>query len=251
MVRPMPRPLLLAVALVLAGPPVAAAEITVFAAASLKTAMDRLAPLYEAETGDTAVVALAGSSALARQIQRGAPADVFVSANAAWMDVLEAEGRIVPGSRRDLLGNRLVLVATGAAAPLDLADLPRALGQGRLAMALHQAVPAGIYGRAALETLGLWDELAPRVAQADNVRAALALVAAGAAPYGIVYATDAAAEPRVSVVATFPAASLPPIVYPAALVAGADPAAAAFLDWLEGPEAGAVFADLGFAAPPG
>lgn len=251
MVRPMSRPLLLAACLCLAGPPALAAEITVFAAASLKTAMDRLAPAWEAATGDRVTVALAGSSALARQIQRGAPADVFVSANVDWMDLLEAEGLIAAESRRDLLGNRLALVARAPARPLDPADLPQALGQGRLAMALVEAVPAGIYGRAALEALGLWEELAPRVAQADNVRAALALVATGAAPFGIVYATDAAAEPRVSAVATFPEGSHPPIVYPAALVAGADPAAAAFLDWLAGPEAGAVFADLGFAPPPG
>ncbi len=243
--------LLLAAGLALTAPAAPAAEITVFAAASLKTAMDRLAPAYEAETGDRVTAVLAGSSALARQIQRGAPADVFVSANVAWMDVLEEEGLIAAESRRALLGNRLVLVAPGAAAPLDLGALPEALGEGRLAMALVEAVPAGIYGRAALVSLGLWEALAPRVAQADNVRAALALVATGAAPYGIVYATDAAAEPRVSVAATFPAASHPPIVYPAAVVAGGDPAAGAFLDWLAGGAAREVFAGLGFAPPPG
>ncbi len=241
----------LALLLSLCAGPALADRITVFAAASLKTAMDRLAALYEDATGGRVTVALAGSSALARQIQQGAPADVFVSANADWMDRLEADGLLVPGSRRDLLGNRLVLVAPDGAAPLDPADLPAALGEGRLAMALVEAVPAGIYGRAALESLGLWQALGPRVAQADNVRAALALVATGAAPYGVVYATDAAAEPRVEVVATFPDDSHPPIVYPAALVGEGGAEAAAFLDWLGEGEAGAVFADLGFTPPPG
>ncbi len=243
--------LLLAAGLTLAAPPAPGAEITVFAAASLKTAMDRLAPLYEGASDDEVTVALAGSAALARQIGQGAPADVFVSANAGWMDWVAAEGRLVPGTRRDLLGNALVVISGAGADPVDLEDLPAALGEGRLAMAMVEAVPAGIYGRAALESLGLWGDLAPRVAQADNVRAAMALVAAGAAPYGIVYATDAAAEPRVAVVAKLPRDSHPPIVYPAALVAGADPAAAAFLDWLGGAEARGVFADLGFGPPPG
>lgn len=241
-------------ALVALLPGAAPAQITVFAAASLKTAFDALAPAYEAQTGREVTVALAGSSALARQIEAGAPADVFVSANTDWMDALEARGLLLPGSRRDLLGNSLVLIAPPGDVPAIRIgpgmDLARALGGGRLAMALVDAVPAGIYGRAALVSLGQWRAVAPLVAQADNVRAALALVATGAAPLGIVYATDALAEPRVAVVGTFPAASHPPIVYPAAaLAAGRTRAASAFLDWLAGPKASAVFAEQGFGPP--
>ncbi|MDF2234396.1 molybdate ABC transporter substrate-binding protein [Albimonas sp. CAU 1670] len=238
-------------------PPAAAraGEVTVFAAASLKNAMDEIAAGFEAATGDAARVSLAGSSALARQIQQGAPAEVFVSANAAWMDRLEADGLIAPGSRLDLLRNTLVLVApVDGAAPVEIGpdlDLAALLGEGRLAMALVEAVPAGIYGKAALESLGLWSSVAPRVAQTDNVRAALALVAAGEAPLGVVYATDAAAEPAVRVVGTFPEGSHPPIVYPAARVAGADaPAAEAFLAYLQGPQASAAFERQGFAVIP-
>lgn len=226
-----------------------AGEVTVFAAASLTTALSEIEPAFEAATGHELTVALAGSSALARQIQRGAPADVFLSASPEWMDVLERDGLLEPGSRRDLLGNRLVVVAHGAGAPpLErIGDLPARLGAGRLAMALVEAVPAGIYGKAALEHLGLWAQLAPQVAQSDNVRTALALVAAGAAPLGITYATDARASPAVSVVATFPPDSHPPIVYPVADLANRDtPAEAAFLDWLSGPQARAVFAAQGF-----
>lgn len=240
-----------AAAVVLAALPAAAADLTVFAAASLKTAMDEIAPAFAAETGHRVAVSLAGSSALARQIEQGAPADVFVSANPGWMDRLEAAGLIVPATRGDLLGNAVVLVAHGAdAAPVEIGpelDLAGMLGDGRLAMALVDAVPAGIYGKAALESLGLWDEVAPKVAQTDNVRAALALVSAGEAPLGIVYATDAAADPDVTPIGTFPASSHPPVVYPAAAVAGGDTAlAAGFLDFLRSPEAHAVFARLGF-----
>jgi molybdate transport system substrate-binding protein len=242
-----------ALALCLAAAPAAAEErITVFAAASLKTALDAVAEEWRAATGHEARLAYAGSSALARQIQSGAPADVFVSANEAWMDALAADGLIDPDSRVALLGNALVLVAHDPeAAPVALrpgTDLPARLGEGRLAMALVEAVPAGIYGKAALETLGLWEAVAPSVAQADNVRAALALVATGAAPYGIVYATDAVAEDRVRVVGRFPPGTHPPIVYPAAVTARAEGAApAAFLAFLQGPEARAAFERNGFA----
>lgn len=224
-----------------------AQDVTVFAAASLKDALDEVAGAWRGATGGAATVSYAGSSALARQIEAGAPADVFISANAAWMDALQREGLLAPATRRDLLGNALVLVAPAGAPPLALADLPGALGDGRLAMALYDAVPAGIYGREALTSLGLWEALEDRVAQADNVRAALALVATGEAPYGIVYASDAAAEPRVEVVARFPDGSHPDIVYPAAAVAEGDVAAAtAFLDYLETPPADAIFAAHGF-----
>ncbi|APZ52020.1 molybdate ABC transporter substrate-binding protein [Salipiger abyssi] len=226
-------------------------DVTVFAAASMKNAMDEVAECYGEETGNNAVVSLAGSSSLARQIQAGAPADVFISANVGWMDTLEEEGLIDAESRTDLLGNAIVLIAHDAGAtPVEIApDLPLAdmLGEDRLAMALVDAVPAGIYGKAALESLELWDSVAPKVAQADNVRAALALVATGEAPMGIVYATDAAAEPDVTVLGTFPEDSHPPIVYPAAVLAESDnPVAAEFLDYLQGPVARAAFERQGF-----
>ncbi len=226
-------------------------SVTVFAAASLKNAMDGIAAAWRARTGHDVVVSLAGSSALARQIQAGAPADVFISANADWMDRLEKDGLLVEGSRRDLLANSIVLIAHGGnVAPLEISpalDLSGLLGEERLAMALVEAVPAGIYGKAALTRLGLWDAVEPKVAQADNVRAALALVATGEAPFGIVYATDAAAEARVGVVGTFPADTHPPIVYPAAVLDGRDnPLAGDFLAFLGGAEAAAIFAEQGF-----
>lgn len=231
--------------------PIQAAALTVFAAASLKTALEEIAAAYEAETGTSVTLSFAGSSALARQIAQGAPADVFLSANAAWMDDLAGRRLLAPGSRHELLSNRLVLIAHGDVSPFNLADLPARLGDDHLAMALVDAVPAGIYGKAALENLGLWPALEPHVAQADNVRAALALVALGAAPYGITYLTDAAAEPRVSIVARFPVDSHPPITYPAAAIASGDTeAAASFVAFLRGPAARAAFARQGFALLP-
>ncbi|WP_353473354.1 molybdate ABC transporter substrate-binding protein [Salipiger sp. H15] len=232
-----------------------AEEVVVFAAASLKNAMDEIAPAFEAGTGHEVTVSLAGSSALARQIQQGAPADIFISANEEWMDALDEDGLVREGTRGDLLRNSIVLIAHGKdAAPVEIGpglDLPALLDGGHLAMALVDAVPAGIYGKAALESLGLWDSAAPQVAQADNVRAALTLVSTGEAPLGIVYATDAAADEGVSVIGTFPKDSHPPIVYPAAGLAGRDtPAAAAFLDYLHGPEARAAFEAQGFVVVP-
>jgi molybdate transport system substrate-binding protein len=244
-------------ALAAAAAPARAETVTVFAAASLRSALEDIAGAWEAETGHTLTVASAGSSALARQIRQGAPADIFLSANPGWMDALDEEGLIETESRVDLLGNRLVVVAPAggdAARPLDLARpgaLAERLGTDRLAMALVDAVPAGIYGRAALEALGQWESVAPQVAQADNVRAALALVATGAAPLGIVYATDARAEPRVTVVAEIPAHAHPPIVYPAAILAGrAGPAVLAAFAAITGPEGRAAFARHGFSARP-
>ena len=226
----MPRRLVLAAALSLtATGPLAAEEVVVFAAASLKTALDRVAADWEAETGHTVTISYAGTGQLAQQILQGAPADIFLSAAETWMDEVEKAGLVLDGLRRDLLGNRLVLVAHGkGAAPVVIGpgfDLAARLGDGKLAMALVEAVPAGQYGKAALTSLGLWEAIAPSVAQSDNVRAALALVAAGEAPYGIVYATDAAAEDNVSIAGTFPAGSHPPIRYPAALLTGAADAA--------------------------
>ncbi|GGL52271.1 molybdate ABC transporter substrate-binding protein [Wenxinia marina] len=242
----------LATALALAPALARADEVVVFAAASLADALAEIETGFEAATGHDLVVSLAGSSALARQIQQGAPADVFISASPDWMDAVEADGLVEAGTRIDLLGNDLVLVAAGAdAAPVDIGpglDLAGLLGDGRLAMALVDSVPAGIYGRAALESLGLWDGVAAQVAQADNVRAALAFVSAGEAPLGIVYATDAVAEDDVTVVGTFPADSHPPIVYAAADLATREIAEEAeFLDYLQGPEARAAFERQGFA----
>lgn len=252
---PPPTRAALALALGLAALPARAEDVTVFAAASLKDALDAAAAAWQAETGNTATLSYAGSSQLAAQIQQGAPADLFVSAAPEWMDALEQEGLIDPATRVDLLGNSLVLVAHGADAPpveigpgLDLLGL---LGGGRLAMALVDSVPAGQYGRAALESLGLWASVEPSVAQAENVRAALALVATGEAPLGVVYASDAVADDaagdRVSVVGAFPPGSHPPITYPAAAVAASGkPEARAFLDFLQTDRADAIFEAQGF-----
>ena len=225
--------------------------VVVFAAASLTNALTEIETAFEAETGEAVVISFAGSSALARQIQQGAPADIFISASTDWMDVIAGDGLIEQDGRSDLLGNRLALVAHGATAPdvtigpdMDLAGL---LQGGRLAMALVDSVPAGIYGKAALEALGLWDSVAAQVAQADNVRAALAFVATGEAPLGIVYATDAAATDAVSVIGLFPTDTHPPIIYPVADLANRDTAAeAAFLEYLRGPQARAAFEGQGF-----
>lgn len=228
-----------------------AGEVTVFAAASTKNAMDEIATRFAQDTGHTATVSLAGSSALARQIQQGAPADIYISANVGWMDRLQEEGLIAPETRFDLLHNSIVLVAHGQNGALveigPEMDLSGMLGEDRLAMALVDAVPAGIYGKAALDSLGLWDSVAPKVAQADNVRAALALVSTGEAPMGIVYATDAVADDRVTVVATFPADTHPPIVYPVAALSESDnPLKSAFLDYLRGDAAREAFERQGF-----
>lgn len=231
--------------------PAAAERLTVFAAASLKTALDEVSTGYAAQGGDKVTLSYAGSSVLARQIAQGAPADVFISANPQWMDWLDGEGRIEAGTRADILGNRLVLVGPTDAPPLAVAPgmgLAESLGDGRLAMALVDAVPAGMYGKAALQSLGEWAAVADKVAQADNVRAALMLVALGEAAMGVVYATDAAAEDRVAVLGMFPADSHPPIIYPAAAIRGrASPDARAFLTYLRGAEAGAIFEHHGFA----
>ncbi|TRW99209.1 molybdate ABC transporter substrate-binding protein [Paracoccus sp. M683] len=231
--------------------PAIAEDVTVFAAASMKTALDPVAAAFQEATGNTVVISYAGSNALAKQILEGAPADIFISASVQWMDEVEKGGEVQDGARADLLGNALVLVAHDAAAPaVELTretDLVTLLGEGKLAMALVDSVPAGQYGKEALTSLGLWDAVAPSVAQADNVRAALALVSTGEAPFGIVYATDAAADPNVHVIGTFPADSHKPIVYPAALLKnGADEADRAFYDALSAPEADAVFEEQGF-----
>lgn len=233
----------------LAGP-LQAGQVTVFAAASLKEALDVVARQFSAETGHSVTTSYAGSSALARQIEYGAPADIFISASSDWMDRLDRADRLAPGTRFDLLGNRLVLIGAPGAGPLTLdraLDLPALLQGGRLAIALTEAVPAGIYGKAALQSLGLWDGVKPLLAETDNVRAALALVALRAAPLGIVYETDARADPRVSIRGVFPATSHPAITYPVAAIRQSQGAqTAAFLDYLRSEAAHAVFEDHGF-----
>ncbi|MCU0815682.1 MAG: molybdate ABC transporter substrate-binding protein [Cypionkella sp.] len=248
----MPRRLTLALtsALTLTAP-AQAEEVVVFAAASLKDALDAIAADFQATTGHRVLISYAGSNALAKQILQGAPADLFLSAAVNWMDEVEKAGLIVEGTRSDLLGNSLVLIAHGKAAPpLPLGpnlDLAAELGDGKLSMAMVDAVPAGQYGKAALESLGLWSSVEPLVAQSENVRAALMLVATGEAPFGITYATDAAVGDNVTVVATFPAESHPPITYPAALLTtAADAADRAFLDALSSPAAKDHFTRYGF-----
>lgn len=228
-----------------------AQSITVFAAASLRNALDEAAAAYAAGGKAKPVVSYAASSALARQIENGAPADLFVSADLGWMDYLDRKGLLAPGMRRNLLGNRLVLIAP-ARRPVTLQPAPgfpiaEALKGGRLALADPNSVPAGKYARAALEKLGVWNQVARHVAAAENVRAALALVARGEAPLGIVYQTDAAAEAGVEVAGVFPDDSHPPIIYPIAATKSARPAAAPLLEFLEGPQARRIFERHGFA----
>lgn len=233
--------------------PAGPGPLVVFAAASLTESMEAAARAYTARSGQAVQVSFAGSPALARQIAQRAPADVFVSADTEWMDWLQQRGLVDPASRSGLLGNALVLVAHAdnpapglALAPgVDL--LPLLGGDGRLAVALTGSVPAGKHAQAALASLGAWPAVAPRLAETENVRAALLLVARGEAPLGVVYATDAKAEPRVRVLGTFPPASHPEIVYPVARVAASrHPMAGDFVQWLGSPEAAAIFLDHGF-----
>ncbi|HRP79789.1 MAG TPA: molybdate ABC transporter substrate-binding protein [Aquamicrobium sp.] len=225
--------------------------VTVFAAASLKNALDDINAAWKAETGREATISYAGSSALAKQIEEGAPADLFISADLDWMEYLSEKGLTRKDTEVRLLGNSIVLIAPAdSGVAVEIApgfDLAGALDGGRLAMANTDAVPAGKYGKAALTALGAWDSVEKSVAQAENVRAALALVAAGEAPLGIVYKTDAAAEPSVKIVGTFPADSHEPILYPAALTAETKAAdAAALLDYLKSDTARALFEKQGF-----
>ncbi|MEM9048595.1 MAG: molybdate ABC transporter substrate-binding protein [Pseudomonadota bacterium] len=226
--------------------------VTVFAAASLKTALDEIGTVWSAQSDHAIRVVPAGSAMLARQIEAGAPADLFISANPQWMDHLEALGLVDPDTRFDLAGNRLALIAHEPASPATIDDtLPLAdlLGSERLAIALVDAVPAGIYGKAALQSLGLWAEAAPRLAQTDNVRAALALVATGATPLGLVYATDARADRRVTLIGLFPAHTHPPIRYPVAALEDGSPAALAFLQFLQGGLVRDILRQHGFTDP--
>lgn len=222
----------------------------VLAAASLQEALTAAADAYATRGHPRPVLAFAASSALARQIDAGAPADLFIAADVEWMDFVAARRLVRPGTRVSFLTNRLVLVAP-TLQPLRLAitpgfDLAAALGDGRLAIA-DESVPAGRYGRAALTSLGVWTTVEPRLARAENVRAALAFVSRGEARAGIVYATDARADPGVRVVGVFPGSSHPPITYPLAVLAGSsNPGTARFRAFLLSDAGRAIFARFGF-----
>jgi molybdate transport system substrate-binding protein len=226
-------------------------DLVIFAAASLKNALDEVNTQWQKETGKKAVISYAASSALAKQIEQGAPAQVFISADLDWMAYLAGKSLIKADTRANLLGNRIVLIAPKDKAPaVDIKagfDLAKVLGEGRLSMANVESVPAGKYGKAALEKLGVWPSVSSRIAQAENVRAALLLVSRGEAPAGIVYQTDAAADPNVKIIGTFPEDSHPPIIYPIALTAGAShPDASAFLAYIRSAKAKPVFEAQGF-----
>jgi molybdate transport system substrate-binding protein len=243
--------ILLAALLAFAAPAFAADRLVVFAAASLKTALDAVAGAYRAGGGGDVAISYGGSLGLARQIVAGAPADVFASADEESMDEAVKGGAIRAGTRFDLLSNRLVVVAPKTATidtlALDRDALTKEIGDGRLATGEVKTVPIGKYAKASLTKLGLWDIVEPHLAMTDNVRAALAFVARGEARLGIVYATDAAAEPGVKIVATIPDDSHPPITYPFAITAAShNDAAAPFLEFLKSPVAGAIFKSQGF-----
>lgn len=229
--------------------------LTVFAAASLKESLDEAAAAYQKTSGQPVRVSYAASSALARQIEQGAPADAFLSADLEWMDYLQQRKLIDPKSRRNLLGNTLVLVApaTGNVAPVELKPgvdlLPRLGENGRIALGLTASVPAGKYAKASFVSLGVWKSLEPRVAEAESVRAALMLVARSETPLGVVYGSDARAEPKVRVIGTFPENTHALIVYPVARIAASrNPHAAAFVRWLGTPAALGIFRKHGFEA---
>lgn len=243
------RRMLIAGLLALIAAPASAQEprpLTVFAAASLTDALQQVGRDYRARTGQAVRFSFAASGTVARQVRAGARADLVMLADPVWMDALERAGRLQPGTRRDLLGGRLALVAPRgsrvAFAVRPGFPIGRALGgRGRLAIGDPASVPAGRYARAALTRLGVWRQVAGRLAPAADVRAALAYVARGEAPLGIVYESDAAAERAVRVVGLFPVASHPPITYPAAVVRGAGSGADRFLRYLSGGEARAIF----------
>ncbi|MBI1329193.1 MAG: molybdate ABC transporter substrate-binding protein [Alphaproteobacteria bacterium] len=242
---------LAAFALLGAPEPGRAADLTVFAAASLTDALQKVGDAYKSETGKSAAFSFAASSALARQIEASGGADLFMSADSDWMNYLDDRGLVEHATRRNLLSNGLVLIApANAGVSIAIAphfDLAGALKGGRLALADPDSVPAGKYARQSLTSLGVWNSVVDHIAGAENVRVALAYVARGEAPLGIVYSTDAKAEPRVKVVGTFPDSTHLPIVYPAAIVKGAKPGAKAFLDYMRSPKAIEIFRNAGFS----
>jgi len=236
-----------------AQPVIAQDQITVFAAASLKNALDDTNAAFTKATGTRVVASYAASSALAKQIEQGAPADVFISADLQWMDYLAGRGLIKAGTRVNLLGNRLVLIAAADSRLGNLTigpgfDIARLAGDGRIAIADVKAVPAGRYAKAALEKLGAWAAAEPKLAQAENVRATLAFVARGEAPVGIVYETDAKIEPKVKIIGAFPDGSYPPVTYPVAATADTkSQGAQQYVNFLRTPAAKAVFEKYGFS----
>ncbi len=226
-------------------------KVLVFAAASLKTALDEINAQWQKRTGKRAAVSHAASSALAKQIEQGAPADIFISADLDWMEYLAERKLIRPDTRSDLLSNRLVLIAPkGTNLRVEIKQgfrLASLVGQGHLALANTDAVPAGKYAKAALNALGVWGQVKGRIAQAENVRAALLLVSRGEAPLGIVYESDAVSDPSVVTVGIFPEATHPRIIYPIALTSGStSPDAGSFLDELKSPQARTIFEKQGF-----
>ena len=224
----------------------AAERVLVFAAASTIDAMEALASKYGQETGLTVTISAAGSGTLARQIEAGAPADIFLSANPEWMDYLERKGLIVPESRYDLIGNTLVVV--GPAGEAESGDVAQLLGSGRFAMGDPGHVPAGLYARQALETLGLWPTLSDHAVLTENVRVALALASRGEIAHAIVYGSDATVEPDITVVYRFPAETHEPIAYPAALTSNAGVQAKAFLDYVAAAAESGFFTKYGFVS---
>ena len=240
--------------LVLLAPARLAAQetIVVFAAASLKNAIDDVNAAFSRQAGLKVATSYAASPALARQIEQGAPADIFISADRDWMDYAEQKQRIRPDTRADLLRNRLVLIAPKNAKISEIAigesfDIAALAGDGRIAIADTRAVPAGKYAKQALEKLGAWAKAAPKLAMSENVRAALAFVARGEAPLGIVYETDARIEPQVKIVGRFPESSHAPIVYPVAMTMRATLSALSYLDFLRTNDARSIFENYGFS----
>ena len=226
-------------------------DVLVFAAASMKNALDDVAAQWLRETGKKVLISYAASNTLIKQIEQGAPADIFISADLDWMSYGEQKGLIKTDSRSNLLGNRLVLVAPkDSSISVDLKpglDLAALLKGGHLAMGNVDAVPAGKYGKAALEKLGAWDGVKDKIAQSESVRAALVLVSRGEAPFGVVYQTDAVADPGVKIVGTFPEDTHPPIIYPVALTKDTtNPDAQAFLNYIRSPAARPAFERQGF-----
>ncbi len=234
-------------------PATAQDTLTVFAAASMRNALDDANKAFTGKTGIKVTASYAASSALAKQIAQGAPADAYVSANIKWMEFLEQKKLVAAGTRINLLGNRLVLIAPTDSKPDRIKivkgfDIAKLAGDGRIAVANTKAVPAGLYAKAALISLGAWKAAEPKLAQAENVRATLAYVARGETPLGIVYATDAKIEPKVKIVGTFPVGSHPAITYPVAgIAASKNKHVKAYLDFLQTRDAKAIFEKYGFS----
>jgi molybdate transport system substrate-binding protein len=225
---------------------------TVFAAASMKTALDAIAAAWTAQTGKSPSIVYGSSAVLAKQIEQDAPADIFISADLNWMDYLDKAKLLRPGTRRNVLGNELVLIEpadSSAALKIEPGfDLAGATGDGKIAVCTIASCRGGIYAKQALTSLGVWDKVEPKLAQADNIRSALTLVARGEAHFGIVYATDAKAEPKVKVIGTFPASSHSPIIYPVAILASSkNPDAEAFVAFLSSQAATKILLDQGFS----